>query len=58
MSCKDNTLKFTPVDEKVIEGPPKYIPVEGISDFYCFGSLGANHKLYNCFWKGRIAAHN
>lgn len=47
MSRKDNTLKFTPVDESGTEGTPKYIPVETVDNFYCFGSLDANSALYN-----------
>ncbi|PRY48838.1 CRISPR-associated Cas1 family protein [Arcticibacter pallidicorallinus] len=57
MSRKDNTLKFTPVDEEGREGQPKYIPVEGVSDFYCFGSLDANSALYNFLGKSGIAVH-
>lgn len=57
MSRKDNTLKFTPVDENGTEGPPKYIPVEGVSDLFCFGSLDANSALYNFLGKAGIAVH-
>ena len=57
MSRKDNTIKFTPVDENGAEGAPKYIPVEGISDFYCFGSLDANSAFYNFLGKQQIAVH-
>lgn len=57
MSRKDNTLKFIPVDEEGNEGHPKYIPVEGVSDFYCFGSLDANSALYNFLGKSGIAVH-
>lgn len=57
MSRKDNTLKFTPVDESGKEGTPKYIPVEGVSDFYCFGSLDANSALYNFLGKNGISVH-
>jgi CRISPR-associated protein Cas1 len=57
LSRKDNTLKFTPVDEDGREGPPKYIPVEGVSDFYCFGSLDANSALYNFLGKSGISVH-
>ncbi|WP_407033079.1 type I-B CRISPR-associated endonuclease Cas1b [Polluticaenibacter yanchengensis] len=57
MSRKDNTLKFTPVDEDGVEGIPKYIPVEGVSDFYCFGALDANSALYNFLGKQQIAVH-
>lgn len=57
MSRKDNTLKFTPVDEFGNEGTPKYIPIEGVSDLYCFGSLDANSSLYNFLGKNRISVH-
>ncbi|MBN9351913.1 MAG: type I-B CRISPR-associated endonuclease Cas1 [Chitinophagaceae bacterium] len=57
LSRKDNTLKFTPVDENGTEGAPKYIPVEGVSDFYCFGSLDANSAFYNFLGKQQIAIH-
>lgn len=57
LSRKDNTLKFLPVDESGKEGPPKYIPVEGISDLYCFGSLDANSALYNFLGKHHISVH-
>lgn len=57
MSRKDNTLKFTPTDEKGVEGSPKYIPVEGVSDFYCFGALDANSALYNFLGREKIAVH-
>ena len=51
MSRKDNTLKFTPVDEEGSEGTPKYIPVEGVDNLYAFGSLDANSALYNFLGK-------
>lgn len=57
MSRKDNTLKFTPVDEQGREGQPKYIPVESVSDLYCFGALDANSALYNFLGKEQIAVH-
>jgi len=57
LSRKDNTLKFLPVDENGKEGDPKYIPVEGVSDFYCFGSLDANSALYTFLGKQQIAVH-
>lgn len=57
MSRKDNTLKFTPVDENGREGVPKYIPVEGVSDLYCFGSLDTNSALYNFLGKAGISVH-
>lgn len=57
MSRKDNTLKFIPLDENGIEATPKYIPIEGVSDFYCFGSLDANSALYNFLGKHHVAVH-
>ncbi len=57
MSRKDNTLKFTPVDEDGKEGTPKYIPVEGVSDLFCFGSLDANSSLYNFLGKKSVSVH-
>lgn len=57
MSRKDNTLQFIPVDEHGREGLAKYIPVEGVSDLFCFGSLDANSALYNFLGKAGIAVH-
>ncbi|MGV3768273.1 MAG: type I-B CRISPR-associated endonuclease Cas1b [Chitinophagaceae bacterium] len=57
MSRKDNTLKFTPIEENGLEGTPKYIPVEAVSDLYCFGALDANSALYNFLGKEQIAVH-
>ncbi|MCO6497958.1 MAG: type I-B CRISPR-associated endonuclease Cas1 [Chitinophagaceae bacterium] len=54
---KDNTLKFIPVSGEGVDGPPKYIPVEGVSDLYCFGSLDANSALFNFLGKQQIAVH-
>lgn len=57
MSRKDNTLKFTPVDEDGVEGPPKYIPVESVDNLFAFGSLDANSALYNFLGKEKISVH-
>ncbi len=57
LSRKDNTLKFTPVDKKGKEGKPKYIPVEGVKNLYCFGSLDANSAMYNFLGKHHIPVH-
>src|SRR5690606_12547798 len=57
LSRKDNTLKFVPVDENGKEGRAKYIPIEGISDLYCFGSLDANSAMYNFLGKNKISVH-
>lgn len=57
LSRKDNTLKFTPVDENGIEGKPRYLPVEQVDQLFCFGSVDANSALYNFLGKNEIAVH-
>ena len=57
LSRKDNTLKFVPTDEDGREGQPRYIPVEGVADLFCFGSLDANSALYNFLGREGIAVH-
>ena len=57
LSRKDNTLKFTPVDENGTEGTPRYIPVENISDLYVFGSLDTNSALFNFLGKQQVTVH-
>jgi CRISP-associated protein Cas1 len=57
LSRKDNTLKFTPVDEDGNEGPAKYIPVETVDNLFAFGSLDANSAMYNFLGKEHISVH-
>ncbi|MBD0351892.1 MAG: type I-B CRISPR-associated endonuclease Cas1 [Flavisolibacter sp.] len=57
LSRKDNTLKFTPVDEDGNEGTPRYIAVEAVDSLYIFGSLDANSALYNFLGKEQISVH-
>jgi CRISPR-associated protein Cas1 len=57
LSRKDNTLKFTQVDENGNDQPPKYLPVEGVGELYIFGSLDANSALYNFLGKNDIPVH-
>jgi CRISPR-associated protein Cas1 len=57
LSRKDNTLKFTPVDEAGDEQKPKYLPIEGVGQFYVYGSLDANSALYNFLGKHDVAVH-
>ncbi|WP_410879500.1 type I-B CRISPR-associated endonuclease Cas1b [Myroides sp. DW712] len=57
LSRKDNTLKFVPTDADGKEGTPKYIPIEGVADLFCFGSLDANSALYFFLGKVGIAVH-
>lgn len=57
LSRKDNTLKFTPMDEEGRDKQPRYLPVEGVEDLYLFGSLEANTALYNFLGKNDVAVH-
>jgi len=57
MSRRDNTLKFTAVDELGKEQKPRYLPVEGIEALYIFGSIDANSALFNFLGKQRIPVH-
>lgn len=61
MERKDNTLKFTPfaIEEDGTEHPgqPRYLPVEDINEFYCFGSLKANSSLFNFLGQKDICMH-
>ena len=57
MARRDNTLKFTAVDELGKEQKPRYLPVEGIEALYIFGSIDANSALFNFLGKQRIPVH-
>lgn len=57
LSRKDNTLKFVPVDEEGRAGQAKYLPIAGIKNLYCFGSLDANSSMYNFLGKNQIPIH-
>jgi CRISPR-associated protein Cas1 len=57
LSRRDNTLKFTPVDEDGMDGNPKFLPVEGVQNLMVFGSLDANSSLYNLLGKNGISLH-
>jgi CRISP-associated protein Cas1 len=57
LSRRDNTLKFTPVDEHGVEGESRYIPVESVDNLYCFGSLDTNSAMYNFMGQQGIAVH-
>ena len=58
---KDNTLKFTPIEEDANglehNGQPRYLPVEDIAEFYSFGALTANSAMYNFLGQNGIAVH-
>ncbi len=57
LSRKDNTLKFTPVDDEGREMQPRYLPVEAVDNLYVFGSLDANSAMYNFLGKHHISVH-
>lgn len=57
LSRKDNTLKFTPVDENGKEGKARYLPIEQVEQLYVFGSVDANSAMYNFLGKNDIAVH-
>lgn len=57
LSRKDNTLCFTPVDEKGIEGQSRYLPINDVDNLYCFGSLDTNSAMYNFLGKHHVAVH-
>lgn len=58
---KDNTLKFTPVNEdeegNTQYGQARYLPVEDIEELYVFGSLSTKSSLYNFLGQKDIAVH-
>lgn len=57
MSRKDNTLKFQAVSEDGAHVKPRYLPVNGVSALYIFGSVDANSALYNFLGKSHIPVH-
>jgi CRISPR-associated protein Cas1 len=57
LTRKDNTLKFTPVNEEGVSQKPRYLPVEQVEELYVFGSLDAASSLYNFLGKHQILVH-
>lgn len=58
MSRTDNTLKFEPVPNEAEPAPkPRFLPVEGVSALYVFGSLDTNSALYNFLGRNHIPVH-
>lgn len=57
LSRKENTLKFTPIDENGREQKPRYLPVEQVEELYCYGSIDANSAMYNFLGKNNISIH-
>lgn len=54
---QDNTLKFTPYDADGKEEKPRFLPVENVSELYCFGALDANSAMYNFLGQEQIPVH-
>lgn len=57
LSRKDNTLKFTPIDENGKEAQPKYLPIEDVDTLYTFGSVEVNSALLNFLGKHSVNMH-
>jgi CRISP-associated protein Cas1 len=57
LSRKDNTLRFTPVNESGKEEKPRYLPVENVEQLYIFGSVDANSAMYNFLGKNEVSVH-
>lgn len=57
MSRKDHTLKFEPVAESGEKQKPRYLPVNGVSALYIFGSVDANSAMYNFLGQQHIPVH-
>lgn len=57
LSRKDNTLKFTPIDEEGKEGQPRYLPIETVDNLFIYGSLDANSAMYNFLGKNSVSVH-
>lgn len=57
LSRQDNTLKFTPVDERGVEGQPRFLPVETVEELYVFGALDANSSVYNFLGSEGVCIH-
>ena len=54
---KDNTLKFTPIDDEGNKQKPRFLPAENVGELYCFGNLDANSALYNFLGQQQIPIH-
>jgi CRISPR-associated protein Cas1 len=58
LSRRDNTLKFAPVPNEEQPNPKaRYLPVEGVSALYVFGSLDTNSALYNFLGRNHVPVH-
>ncbi|MEM1325282.1 MAG: type I-B CRISPR-associated endonuclease Cas1b [Bacteroidota bacterium] len=54
MSRRDNTLKFEAVNE---QQKTRFVPIEGISALYIFGSIDANSAIFNYLGQQRVPVH-
>ena len=57
MSRKDNTLRFDPAETAEAPDKPRFLPVEGVSALYVFGSLDTNSGLYNFLGRKHVPVH-
>lgn len=57
MSRKDQTILFEPVGELENDTRPRYLPINGVSALYIFGSVDANSAMYNFLGQQHIPVH-
>ena len=58
MSRKDHTLRFDPtVSDSQPNPKARYLPVNGISALYVFGSIDANSAMYNYLGRKHVPVH-
>ena len=57
MSRSDNTLRFDPAETAEAPAKPRFLPVEGVSALYVFGSLDTNSALYNFLGRKHVPVH-
>ena len=57
MSRSDNTLRFDPAETAEAPAKPRFLPVEGVSALYVFGSLDTNSALYNFLGRKHVPVY-
>lgn len=57
LSRKNHTIQFMPVPGDDPSPAPRYLPVEGISAMYVFGSVDANSAFFNFLGRNHIPVH-
>lgn len=57
LSRKDNTLNYQVHDDNGVVLTQKFIPIEGVEEFFAFGSVDANSALYNFLGQKSVMLH-